>query len=139
MIEPQAILDALILASPEQAYVVPSADHKVQLDGHFDLVAVARQLNKASGDAGRKYSVADIDRMRSAISTMLSGYLLSEATNNPGGWSMSTPPLVLVEDYLRTYMLNGTTPEELEAAAAQHTASIRAEVEGILRREPIAS
>ncbi len=48
--------------------------------------------------ADRKYSVAEIDRMRHAISC---GYM---------GPSNST----LIEDRLRTYMLNGTDPEELE-------------------------
>jgi hypothetical protein len=50
--------------------------------------------------AERKYSVAEIDRMRAAVATKSFG--------DPG-----------VEDRLRTYMLNGTDPDELEASVAE--------------------
>lgn len=51
----------------------------------------------------RKYSVAEIDRMRD--------YLLQNTD-----WSGSRPAFeARIEDTLRTYMLNGTEPEELEA------------------------
>lgn len=52
--------------------------------------------------AHRRYSVADIDRMRLAI---WGTYHVWAAPKAPD-----------VEDRLRTYMLNGTRPEELEAA-----------------------
>lgn len=52
--------------------------------------------------ADRKYSVAEIDRMRKAIDSTY--YLQAPA----------------VEDRLRTYMLNGTDPEELERAMHAH-------------------
>lgn len=53
----------------------------------------------------RKYSVSEIDRMRRAIFEMrLLPY---------GGDSIQQ----IIEERLRTYMLNGTDPEELEAEA----------------------
>jgi hypothetical protein len=52
--------------------------------------------------AERKYSVAEIDRMRGALVSMCS----SDRD---------------AEDRLRTYMLNGTEPEELEGAANEHS------------------
>lgn len=59
--------------------------------------------------AERKYSVSEIDQMRRSVTVMLGGYRASAAT---------------VEDHLRTYMINGTSPEELAEAA--HTATERA-------------
>lgn len=53
----------------------------------------------------RKYSLDEIDRMRMAVHDISGG----------NGVSLS-----LVEERLRTYMLNGTSPEELETAARQH-------------------
>jgi hypothetical protein len=56
-------------------------------------------------DEQRKYSVAEIDEMRAAVAGM---------------WSMpadETLKMRLVEERLRTYMLNGTEPSELEEAA----------------------
>jgi hypothetical protein len=47
------------------------------------------------------YSVKEIDRMRHAI-----GYLVPDTPERRAD----------IEDRLRTYMLNGTDPEELEAA-----------------------
>lgn len=54
----------------------------------------------------RKYSVAEIDRMRDAVHTLCT----------PVG--VGHRP-VEVEERLRTYMLNGTDPEELEDAASE--------------------
>lgn len=56
-----------------------------------------------------KYSVNDLHRMRIAIIAML-GYI-------PGIYE-SEQHSASIERYLNTYMQNGTTPEELEAAAA---------------------
>lgn len=53
----------------------------------------------------RKYSISELDRMRRAL-RWLKPYRSEETT-----------PL-LIEDRLRTYMLNGTDPEELEQAAS---------------------
>lgn len=53
----------------------------------------------------RKYSLDEIDQMRLAVLDLA------------GGWRAS---LAVVEDRLRTYMLNGTDPEELVHAAKEH-------------------
>jgi hypothetical protein len=55
--------------------------------------------------AERKYSVSEIDRMRRAVALMMIGPCRNGAE---------------VEDRLRTYMLNGTDPEELDEAAKPH-------------------
>lgn len=47
----------------------------------------------------RKYTVKEIDRMRRAV------------------WRWRRYPKAETEDELRTYLLNGTDPEELEALA----------------------
>jgi hypothetical protein len=54
--------------------------------------------------AERKYSVSEIDRMRRAITEVVWDQHWSPKTQAP-----------VIEDRLRTYMLNGTEPEELEA------------------------
>ena len=64
----------------------------------------------------RKYSVTEIDRMRRAVRTI--------EGHRPAFWDGSAD--AKCEDRLRTYMLNGTEPEELEA-----TADKRAEELGI--------
>jgi hypothetical protein len=50
----------------------------------------------------RKYSIAEIDRMRDAVSLMVP--------------DRATPSdrIIEIEERLRTYMANGTEPEELE-------------------------
>ena len=63
-------------------------------------MAAAERALTAFGGA-RKYSVAEIDRMRNAV------YQLYPEWYNPKP--------AQVEDRLRTYMLNGNSPEELEA------------------------
>ena len=59
----------------------------------------------------RKYSVAEIDRMRRALERICTptnrGYFPAEVEKR-------------VEERLRTYMQNGTDPEELEAALYAH-------------------
>lgn len=60
----------------------------------------------------RKYDVAEIDRMRAAVARLL---VNSGATN--------------AEDHLRTYMVNGTDPEELEKYADVVEARKRADME----------
>jgi hypothetical protein len=52
-----------------------------------------------------KYSLSEIDRMRVALRII----------HNIGGTDHSI--VSRHEEYLRTYMLNGTTPEELETQA----------------------
>lgn len=54
----------------------------------------------------RKYLVAEIDRMRRAISF---GYSCDGSAD--------------IENRLRTYMLNGTSPEELEQMASENYAA----------------
>ena len=55
----------------------------------------------------RKYSVGEIDRMRTLIGCLY----WPGISYDPGQRSAE------IEDRLRTYMLNGTDPSELEAAA----------------------
>ena len=64
------------------------------------MAAAERALMAFGGT--RKYSVAEIDRMRNAVYGLY-----------PESYWPKAPE---VEDRLRTYMLNGTTPEELEAS-----------------------
>ena len=73
------------------------------------LRALARR-SETMKEYGAKYSVSDIDRMRTAIR----GNPAISCRFNNG----STDSERHVEDKLRTYMTNGTTPEELEAAKA---------------------
>ncbi len=54
----------------------------------------------------RKYSVAEIDHMRKTVRRLI--YSMG-VTNSQ--WEESSR---IVEDRLRTYMLNGTDPEELD-------------------------
>lgn len=56
----------------------------------------------------RKYSVAEIDRMRDAI--------FDADSYEPGGGGIRPE---LVETRLRTYMVNGTEPSELEQKARE--------------------
>ena len=69
----------------------------------------------------RKYSVSEIDKMRKAISTKVWAGVRIVWSADMGGRSWQSEPSVeeraalraRVEDELRTYMLNGTDPEEL--------------------------
>lgn len=65
-----------------------------------------------------KYSVEEMDRMRKAIQDLhvTSWHRYSDGAF--GGGSMGDNRKI-VEEYLRSYMLNGTTPEELEQAAEE--------------------
>lgn len=58
--------------------------------------------------AERKYSVAEIDRMRRAIEC-----------SYPGGAYYAEQRSAEIENRLRTYMQNGTEPSELEEVAQQ--------------------
>lgn len=69
--------------------------------------------------AERKYSVTEIDQMRFAMVRMYLG------PDNP----------TLIEERLRTYMLNGTEPDELEEAADAFTQKRLATIPGY-RRDP---
>lgn len=64
----------------------------------------------------RKYSVAEIDLMRQAIERLRS--LTSVSRQSIDGSKD-------VEARLRTYMLNGTSPEELQDAAKAYTLAQR--------------
>ncbi len=55
----------------------------------------------------RKYSVKEIDRMRCAVENIISIM------------DIGRPDDSNVEDRLRTYMINGTDPEELEAESEE--------------------
>lgn len=75
-------------------------------NGNFtcEQLGCVREKAKAK-QQHRKYSVAEIDQMRSAVER---------------GFSRPADPMkaaLIIEDRLRTYMLNGTEPEELERAA----------------------
>lgn len=61
--------------------------------------------------AERKYSVAEIDQMRSSLTYQIETAELDVWTDKHVRHD--------VEEKLRTYMLNGTDPAELEAAAIE--------------------
>ena len=63
----------------------------------------------------RKYSVAEIDRMRAAVGEKVAdalGGLIGETTKTLGEASQYIN--AITEERLRTYMLAGIGPEELE-------------------------
>lgn len=64
--------------------------------------------------AQRKYSVEEIDRIRDAVIKRN-----EEPHPNPYGDQDVTAWAKRVEERVRTYMLNGTDPEELEALVAK--------------------
>lgn len=75
-----------------------------------------------------KYSLREIDQMREAVYTIR----LYNPFWNQEAWPSGTPDSArtqhaLIEDRLRTYMLNGTPAEELVAEAARVRAERDAE------------
>jgi hypothetical protein len=57
----------------------------------------------------RKYSIGEIDRMRNALSVLCdTGFAFARMDRNAG-----------IEQKLRTYMQNGTEPDELEKLAGE--------------------
>ena len=72
----------------------------------------------------RKYSVNEIDRMRAAI--------VAPARQRPVTEFIDA---ATVEDRLRTYMLNGTEPEELEEMSRNLTDRWRTETEQSREKE----
>lgn len=66
----------------------------------------------------RKYSLAEIDSMCRYVSDILTDWQYSADGKSASGPGRSSSE---VEDRLRTYMLNGTEPDELrERAQARH-------------------
>lgn len=63
----------------------------------------------------RKYSLSEIDEMREAIQTIMFGPL---RWGGPASRDMTEVRGPQIEDRLRTYMMNGTEPEELGRAAS---------------------
>lgn len=61
-----------------------------------------------------KYSVDELDRMRSAIAVEIFGHSVSFYMNPGDQREYEANRRMQIEDRLRTYMLNGTEPEELE-------------------------
>lgn len=88
MTDPEAVIGLLEACGVKRTEI--TANH---------MAAAERAIAAYGGQ--RKYSVPEIDRMRMAI------YGLYPESN----WTKAPE----VEDRLRTYMLNGTTPDELEA------------------------
>lgn len=73
--------------------------------------------------ARRKYSVEEIDRMRAAIAAgRVHGYHINADARDR-----------LIEDRLRTYMLNGTEPKELEDEAERWLKELR-DIEALHRQ-----
>lgn len=66
--------------------------------------------------AERKYSIHELDRMRSALHRRrgTNDTLFVNRDEQRAHWDAAD---VWVENQLRTYMLNGTEPDELDAAA----------------------
>jgi hypothetical protein len=69
-----------------------------------------------------RYSVSEIDRLRKATRDLHSYYyaFYPSSSGNGRSYSVSNPQPDRIEDILRTYMLNGTSVSELEAAAQAH-------------------
>lgn len=65
----------------------------------------------------RKYSVLEIDRMRNAIRRQFPLVLIGTTLGGPTTLTFEYD--AQVEDRLRTYMLNGTDPDELDPAQQQ--------------------
>lgn len=63
----------------------------------------------------RKYSIAEIDRMRSLIRRQFPSDVWESGMNFSAPRLISLDYSATVEDQLRTYMINGTEPDELEA------------------------
>lgn len=89
----------------------------------------------------RKYSLEEIDRMREALRDLFptvwrvgAGGIAVVADYRPDGtvYSRNTDSL---EDALRTYMLNGTTPEELEAKVREREEAQLEEIARDVERE----
>lgn len=73
-----------------------------------------------------KYSVDEIDVMRFAVGRILIGPHVEQ-------WASWSNFDATVENRLRTYMQNGTAPEELIAAAEKVEAQYQAEMEASLK------
>jgi len=87
------------------------------MDAAMQPALVGDAVRDRSGKLGqrimgeRKYSVPEIDRMRASLDKRWRAHHCGILQR--GEWHRE------VEDELRTYMLNGTDPEELEAAVHQ--------------------
>lgn len=73
---------------------------------------------KITEEFGARYSVQDIERMRTAIrgNPALTGRVRSHGYSGSDSGALIYLAEKHVEELLRTYMTNGTTPAELEAA-----------------------
>ena len=72
-----------------------------------------------------KYSVPEIERMRIAVDALMFPTVWNSARHGyrPGTGGSPGEQEKKVEVQLRTYMLNGTRPEELEAIAKEREAA----------------
>lgn len=84
----------------------------------------------------RAYTVSEIDEMRKHVRRLIEGPILNWHVSQDGGaqsmGGRSYNPRdrdAQVEDRLRTYMLNGTTVEELREAVRQQDEATRAALE----------
>jgi len=66
------------------------------------------------GFGKRRYSVEEMDRMRSAIHGIHPMPMSGHVSN-----TIEEQTVKMTEDYLRSYMLNGTAPEDLERKAEE--------------------
>jgi hypothetical protein len=69
----------------------------------------------------RKYSITEIDRMRSAVYELMVG-----PHRRDRAYTFTPPDEKHVEERLRTYMSNGTDPAELSGEVARRQAEIDA-------------
>jgi hypothetical protein len=67
----------------------------------------------------RAYTVSEIDRMRAAAKRIIEGEYCMKSSDGP--LLCPFPPQMdgITEDHLRTYMLGGVSPEELEREAGK--------------------
>lgn len=72
----------------------------------------------------RKYSIDEIDRMRRAVKELSMGWT---ARFYSGSRALFEPSFEEIEGKLRTYMLNGTAPEELDEVVGEDRARLEKE------------
>ena len=121
MISKQAIKERAMQIDP---CAFKSYSGSSRREAQQEALARARRELEWSPPEQRRYTLSEIDRMRTAIRR-------TQPFNNPMNRSPGVPS---VEDQLRTAMIGGVDPQELEDKADAHWARIRERRE-VRRRE----
>lgn len=91
----------------------------------------------------RAYTVAELDRMRAAIRRKIPGPQILSSTQKIGSpcgeWTEGTRADLAAwdarcEDALRTYLIAGISPDELEESVSRKPAALTPQEEGLVRR-----